>query len=583
MPTAPLVRSALSYSLDRALTIVGVLSGLLVVIAIGLTPLDGPGGLLLAALPVVLGVYVIAGLIAWKRRPSNGMGFLIVIAGVMVFIGAIGNTEVPVLVAISAVGATLALPATVHLLLAFPTGRLPDRLSRGLVAALYAVSLILQAPLYLFNPEGSFPPFAIADFPWAVAFFGILRTAAATALMLTVAVVLWNRLRRADAAHRRVLIPLFSYGIFTVVFMPLVAITLDRVLGVDPVVRGYLQFAVIAGIPVAFTLGLLRGGFARTGELEELGTWLGTADSAKQPVASALARTLGDPSLRLYFAADGRRELVDADGRVASEGAGADDRRGWQPIVLHGRQIGAIEFDAALLADPELVHTAGRIVAIAVDRERLTAELRASERALMRSRERIVEAADRERRRIARDLHDGLQVQLVLLALEAQQLATTPAGLVGDRATRLRLDIDAAAADLRTLVRDLVPAALIERGLTTAAEDLVDRMPIPTFFDSEVEDDLLSDVVEATTYYVLAEALANVVKHARASIARVRLDLHDGRLRLDVEDNGVGGASMTAGSGLRGLADRVEALGGWISISSPPGRGTRVWVEVPCA
>ncbi|WP_106815493.1 sensor histidine kinase [Microbacterium timonense] len=583
MPTAPLVRSALSRSLDRALAIVAVLSGMLVVIAIGLTPLDGPAGLLLAALPAVLGVYVVAGLIAWKRRPSNGMGFLILVAGVMVFIGAIGNTDVPVLVAISAIGATLALPAMVHLLLAFPSGRLPDRLSRTLVAALYAVSLILQAPEYLFDPDGSFPPFAVADLPAAVALFGFLQTATATVIMLCVAVVLWGRLRRADAAHRRVLIPLFSYGIFTVLFMPLVAIAIDRVFGVDPMVRGYLQFAVIAGIPVAFTLGLLRGGFARTGELEELGTWLGTADSAKQPVASALARTLGDPSLRLYFVADGGRELVDADGRVAPQGPRADDRRGWQPIVLQGREIGAIEFDAALLADRELVRTAGRIVAIAVDRERLTAELRASERALMLSRERIVEAADRERRRIARDLHDGLQVQLVLLALEAQQLATTPGGTVADRATRLRVDIDAAAADLRMLVRDLVPAALIERGLTTAAEDLVDRMPIPTFFDSEVDDDVLSDVIEATTYFVLAEALANVVKHARASIARVRLDLHDGRLRLDVEDNGVGGASMAAGSGLRGLADRVEALGGSISISSPPGRGTRVCVEVPCA
>jgi signal transduction histidine kinase len=576
------VRSALSYSLDRALAIVALLSAMLVVTAIGLTPLDGPAGLLLAALPAVLGIYVVAGLIAWKRRPSNGMGFLIVVAGLMVFVGAIGNTDVPVLVAISAVGATLALPATVHLLLAFPAGRLPDRLSRRLVVALYVVSLILQAPEYLFDPEGSFPPFAIADLPGAVAFFGILQTATATAIMLAVAAVLWGRLRRADTVHRRVLVPLFAYGIFTVLFMPLIAIALDRVFGVDPMVRGYLQFAVIAGIPVAFTLGLLRGGFARTGELEELGTWLGTADSSKQPLAVALARTLGDPSLRLYFSAEGGRELVDADGRGASRSAGADDRRGWQPIVLHGREIGAIEFDAALLADRDLVRTAGRIVAIAVDRERLTAELRASERALMLSRERIVEAADRERRRIARDLHDGLQVQLVLLALEAQQLATAPAVTVPDRATRLRVDIDAAAADLRTLVRDLVPAALIERGLTAAAEDLADRMPIPTVFDSEVDDDLLSDVIEATTYFVLTEALANVVKHAQASVARVRLALHDGRLRLDVEDDGVGGASIAAGSGLRGLADRVEAIGGVISISSPPGRGTRLWAEVPC-
>lgn len=334
MPTAPRVRSALSYSLDRALTIVAMLSAMLVVIAIGLTPLDSPAGVLLAALPAVLGVYVVAGLIAWKRRPSNGMGFLMVIAGLMVFVGAIGNIDVPVLVAISAVGATLALPAMVHLLLAFPAGRLPDRTARTLVVTLYAISLLLQAPEYLFDPEGSFPPFAIADLPSAVAVFGILQTATATAIMIVVAVVLWGRLRRADAAHRRVLIPLFSYGIFTVLFMPLIAIALDRLFGVDPMVRGYLQFAVIAGIPVAFTFGLLKGGFARTGELEELGTWLGTAESSRQPLAVALARTLGDSSLRLYFATEDGAELLDAGGRVAPDGARADPRRGWQPIAL---------------------------------------------------------------------------------------------------------------------------------------------------------------------------------------------------------------------------------------------------------
>lgn len=581
MPTAPRVRSALSRSLDRALVSVALLSALLVVTAVGLVPLDGPAGLLLAALPAVLGVYVVAGLIAWKRRPSNGMGFLIVFAGIMVFVGAAGNTDVPTLVAISAIGATLALPAIVHLLLAFPSGRLPDRLSLNLVVALYAVSLVLQAPEYLFDPDGSFPPFAVADLPAAVAFFGILQTVTATAIMLVVATVLWRRLRTADAAQRRVLVPLFSYGIFTVLFMPLIAIVIDRVLGADPIVRGYLQFAVITGIPIAFTLGLLKGGFRRTGELEELGTWLGSADSSKVPLGVALARTLGDPSLRLYFSTDDGTGLVDAEGGVAV-GDDVDPRRGRQPIMLHGNRIGVIEYDAALLADRDLVRTAGRIVAIAVDRERLTADLRASERALLQSRERIVQAADREQRRIARDLHDGLQVQLVLLALEAQQLATAPPQAVPDRATQLRLDIDAAAADLRALVRDLVPAALIERGLTAAAEDLADRMPIPTVLDSEVDDDALSDVIEATTYFVLTEALANVVKHAQASVARVRLALRDGRLLLDVEDDGVGGASMGAGSGLRGLADRVEAIGGSMLISSPPGRGTRVQVEVPC-
>lgn len=534
-------------------------------------------------LPIIFGIYVVAGLIAWLRRPSNGTGFLIVFAGLMVLVGGVANTEVPVLLAIGSVGATLALPATVHLLLAFPTGRLRDRQSRMIVVALYATSLVLQMPEYLLDPEGPYPPFAIADAPAIVAATGTVQTIVATGVMIVVAIILLGRLRRADAVHRRVLVPLFTCGIFTVLFLPLIAIALDRVFHVDPMVRGMLQFTVVAGIPIAFALGLLRGGFARTGELEELGTWLGAANMSRQPLVAALARTLGDPSLRLYFWSEDHVEFLDSEGRAAPDAVPTDPRRGWREITLDDRAVGAIEYDASLLTDSELEHTAGRIVAIAIDRERLTADLRASQRALMRSRERIVEAADRERRRIARDLHDGLQVQLVLLALEAQQIGTAPAPTVRERATQLRVDLDAAAAEARTLVRELVPAALVERGLSAAAEDLTDRMPIPTLFDSDVRDGGLSNLVETTIYFVLAEALANVVKHARASNVRVHLTLDDARLRLDVEDDGVGGASMEAGSGLRGLTDRVEAIGGTISVSSSPGLGTRVRAEVPCA
>ncbi|WP_194409916.1 sensor histidine kinase [Microbacterium cremeum] len=582
MTAAPRVRSALSRSLDRALALISLLALMLVVVEVALLPLAGPAGPLLLMLPLIFAIYVVAGLIAWRRRPSNGMGFLIVVAGLALYLGSLQNTGVELLVGLGAVCATIVVAAVIHLLLAFPTGRLPDRLSRVLVVLAYVIALVLQAPGYLLDPEGPFPPFAVADLPGTAAFFSLFQTIVATVFSVVVAVVLWGRLRRADAAHRRVLIPLFSYGIFAVLFMPLIAVALDRVFLVHPFVRGYLQFAVLAGIPIAFALGTLWGGFARTGELEELGTWLGAAGASKEPLTTALAHALGDPSLRLYFWADDRGEFLDADERAAPARP-ADSRRGWETIVIDGRTIGAIGYDAALLADRDLVRKAGRIVAIEVERSRLTAELRASQRALMQSRERIVEAADRERRRIARDLHDGLQVRLVLLALEAQQLATAPSETVHERATRLRVDIDAAAADVRTLVRDLVPAALIERGLATAAEDLADRMPIPTQFESDVEDGAIPDLVEATTYFVLTEALANVVKHAHATLARVRLAVEDGHVHLEVEDDGVGGASLGAGSGLRGLADRVEAIGGTIRISSPRGKGTRLRAEVPCA
>ncbi|GAA5209997.1 hypothetical protein GCM10025774_25220 [Microbacterium kyungheense] len=555
----------------------------LTVLLIALLSIHEPGGLPLIVLPATFVIYLVAGGLAWRRRPRSDIGFLIVIAGVAVYAGSLYSTEVPALVAVGSVCATLMVAAIVHLLLAFPTGRLPDRLSVFLVVATYVTCLVMQAPLYLFDAHGPFPPFALADLPRAAEFFSLLQTIVATALMVWVAWVLWGRLRRADAAHRRVLVPLFSYGIFTVLFMPLIAIILDRVLHLDPAVRGFLQFGVIAGLPIAFALGTIRGRFARTGELEELGAWLGDRGESSEPLGTALERALGDPSLRLYFRTEDPTGFVDGEGHPADDAARSDPRRGWQPVVLDGREIGAIEYDAAIVSSAGRVRAAGSVVAIEVERERLTAELRASQRELLRSRERLVEAGDRERRRVARDLHDGLQVQLVLLALEAQQIASAPADAVPERATRLRVDIDAAAADLRALVSALVPAALIERGLAAAAEDLADRMPIPTEFEADLPGAALGDLVEATTYFVLTEALANVVKHARASVARVRLARRDGRLRLDVEDDGIGGASMDAGTGLRGLADRVEAIGGSMSVVSLLGHGTHVRAEVPCA
>jgi signal transduction histidine kinase len=210
------------------------------------------------------------------------------------------------------------------------------------------------------------------------------------------------------------------------------------------------------------------------------------------------------------------------------------------------------------------------------------AELLASQDALKESRSRIVEAGDRERRRVARDLHDGLQVRLVLLAMEAQLVANDADATTRQAATALRIGIDEAAAELRALVHAVMPAALIERGLSAATEDLVDRVPVPTSLELGLTDGSLSPAVESTAYFVIAEALANALKHSGAEDLAVRLELVDGRLLVEVRDDGAGGACPEAGRGLRGLADRVDTLGGRLRIDSPVGAGTRIVVELPC-
>lgn len=198
---------------------------------------------------------------------------------------------------------------------------------------------------------------------------------------------------------------------------------------------------------------------------------------------------------------------------------------------------------------------------------------------------RIVEADDGERRRIARDLHDGLQSRLVLLAMTAHRVGVDAAACPSVRADSAELEsgLQAAITELRQIVHGLMPAALAERGLYAAAEELADRMPIPTAVECDLGGVPLPGVVESTGYLVISEALANAVKHSRARSLLVRLRHHDESLRVEVSDDGVGGAHLNGGAGMRGMADRIDALRGVLMIDSPPGGGTRVVAKVPCA
>ncbi|MDL9977754.1 sensor histidine kinase [Microbacterium sp. ASV49] len=579
MGPVPRIRFALRRSLDRALVVIAVAALLLGVFQYAVMPVDGPVGFILRWLPVIFWAYIAGGIIAWRRRPSNPMGFLIVVAGIIIYLGLLGNATIPMLQAIGAIFASVALAATLHLLLAFPSGRL-TRPALWIVIAGYVVAVVLQAPHYLLDPNGPFPPFAIADAPALAAILGTVQDVSGAVVMVAAAVVLFQRARRADRPQRRVLIPLFVYGIVTVLYTPVSTFLGVDLLGMDPLVRTVIQLALITGIPVVVAVGILRGGFARTSELEELATWLGSATRPSVSLEALLATALGDPTLKLGVWVAERDAFVGDDG--AELGRPAADA-GWHVIERDGRTIGAFTYDAQLQADRDVVARAGNVVAIAVEGEQLTAELLASREALLRSRERIVEAADRERRRIAGDLHDGLQAQLVMLALEAHRLASAPAADVPARALRLRADIDAAASDLRAFVHDLVPAALIERGLAAAAEDLVDRMPIATVLEDEMDGADVDPAVENTAYHVIAEGLSNIVKHAHARTARVHLSHDRDLLRVEIIDDGSGTAAIDHGTGLRGLADRVDAAGGVLTVRSEPGSGTTLRAELPCA
>jgi signal transduction histidine kinase len=199
------------------------------------------------------------------------------------------------------------------------------------------------------------------------------------------------------------------------------------------------------------------------------------------------------------------------------------------------------------------------------------------------ARQRIIAAADEERRRIERDLHDGAQQRMVAVAvtlgLAESQLESDPEG-AARLIAQAREEAQLAVKELRELARGIHPALLSERGLGPALEALARRAPIPVTV-SGVPDVAICPPIESAAYFITAEALTNVAKYAHASHASVQLSVEDDRLCLEVRDDGIGGADPSIGTGLRGLHDRVDVLDGRLEVDSPPGGGTTVRVELP--
>jgi signal transduction histidine kinase len=294
-----------------------------------------------------------------------------------------------------------------------------------------------------------------------------------------------------------------------------------------------------------------------------------------------LAESLGDRTLSVAYWLPDRKLFVDEAGhivRMPEPGSG----RSWTAVERDGRRVAAIIHDAELATGPELVNAAAAGAALAIDNERLKANLRARVEELRVSRVRIVEAQDHARRRIERDLHDGAQQQLVSLSLDLRLLKSK---LNGNEAAAETVDalsekLATALAELRELARGIHPAVLSERGLVPAVEALAGRAPVPVeILGGPIAR--LSPTLEITAYFTVSEALTNVAKYAHATQATVRLEQQDGALVIEVRDDGVGGARAGVGSGLSGLADRVGACDGTFGIVSPPGDGTLVRAVLP--
>ena len=248
------------------------------------------------------------------------------------------------------------------------------------------------------------------------------------------------------------------------------------------------------------------------------------------------------------------------------------------PIIVAGTLWGSVTIGSA---DPLPTNTEFRLAAFC-DLVSLAVASAQAREDLQTSRARIVRAGDEQRRKLERNLHDGAQQRLVAATL---LLRVAQAQLDKDTAKAAKLlqdaagELDAGLEELRELARGLHPGALTEHGLRGALATLEERLPLPV--EITVTDERLDQHLEATTYFIVSEGLTNVVKHARAARASANVELREGRLRIEISDDGSGGADTSKGTGLLGLRDRAEAEGGTLVVVSPPGRGTVITATLP--
>lgn len=536
-------------------------------------------------------LYFASGLVALWRQPHNPFGSLLVLTGLVHWCS--GMLTVPVL-GLSVIGSltkSLPLALTIHVILAFPTGRLPTRRARFTVVLAYLTSTVLELPSAL-RSTGLIPPGDEGPAGALLAVLNALQRPAGLVCLLLAMSVLWSRWITRARYRETGVGPFILYGFACLGGLTLTIVA--RSLGTwsvgDPVVLqriAELQGYLIALLPVVFLIGVLTGSYGRTGELREFFEGVGGREPTAAELDTAVGRAIGVPGSRVVYTVDGADGFVESDGSPAPA---ADDEH-FYPISYGARVVGAVAYRPAPGVDPKLLGSVAEASALVVSHRRTTASLRAAlrelrrtDRALRQSRRRIAMAGDRERRRIARDLHDGLQQHAMALGLRAQelQLIRQDPDAVAATATALRDGIVELLAQMRNLVQGIMPAPLVERGVVSAVLALRGQVPIPLEVDVQGSPRRLPAEIESTIYFVVLEGVTNAVKHARAGEVQVVLTMAPDLVTAQVRDDGIGGATPGGGSGLVGLRDRLAAFGGNLAIDSAVGRGTRLEMTVPC-
>jgi len=494
--------------------------------------------------------FIGCGLVAWARRPASRTGPLMAATGFTWFVGNFASVGVAAVAWVAGHMVYLHRGPLVQLVLTYPSGRPSSRLVRGAVVVGYAVAVITpiwQSAGATILLAGLLVAICARDYVAAV---GPFRRARLIALQAAAGL----SLVLAGTTAARLLLPLEQVSGPTLLVYKLALCVLATGLLAGLLVAPW-QRAVVTDLVVEL-------GEARSGTLR-----------------GELARALGDPTLEIGYWLPDRAECVDAEGhplRLPAPGSG----RSVTTVKREGQPVAALVHDPAVLEDPGLLEAVASAAQLAAANARLQAEVRARVEELAASRRRILAVRDEERRRLERRLHDKAEARLGELAvtLRRGQRSTT------DQRTREQIahaedQLARTLEELRRLAHGLHPRVLAEHGLAGALAALAKDLPVPV--DINVPSTQLPEQVAVAAYFVCAEALANVAKHAAAAHVAVAVTASEDRVKVEIADDGVGGADPAHGSGLRGLADRVETFGGTLQVESTSGHGTRLAAEIP--
>jgi signal transduction histidine kinase len=494
-----------------------------------------------------------SGLIAWSRRPGSRVGPLIVISGFAWFLGTLAGSNIGLLAIVGALALTIHRAPLIHAIVGYPTGRVLGRMGVALVIAAYGYAVVVP----------------------------LTRDDVATIIIATtlVASTIWtyNRSTGPQRQARRV-----AVAAAAVLAMPLLTGSIGRVAEAGPDLEGALDWiypALVALVGIILATDLSRGRWADA-EVTRLVVDLG--DPPRAGIRGRLAEALADPSLELAYWLPESGGYVDEIGQqihVPAVGSG----RAVTVLEQHGERVGALVHDPAVFDDPVLLQAVAAAAQMALANVRFQADVRRHLDDLEASRRRLLETSDAQSRRLELRLRRGVGRQLSDLGevLERARADSAPSGTVevGALLIDAQRELDEAQNDLARLAAGVRPPVLAELGVGAALSALAERSRVPVRLS--VPAGRLPDRVETAVYFICSEAVANVQKYANASRVDVDARIQGGSVVVVVADDGVGGADPSAGSGLDGLRDRTEALGGRFSIDSPPGHGTRIIAAIP--